>query len=144
MFTEIFDSSNEELNKTQNFQQCYNLQYIIEGITFNVVEANRLLIKQGPIYKVSKRSGEAQLRHLSLVSSFGFCDDANLSFQNFKINLMFFKFSDILLVCKVDKIRKSLKLNYKIKTNDLKLIVESNDERKFRISATQNNEFVAE
>ena len=68
LFTEIFDSSNEVLNRTQNFQQCYNIQYIIEGANFNIVEDNRILIKQGPIYKVSKRSGEAQLRHLSLVS----------------------------------------------------------------------------
>ena len=62
-----------------------------------------------------------------------------------------FKFSDILLVCKVDKLRKNLKLNYKIKAGDIKLIEntcvsksEESDELKFRIISSQNNEFVAE
>lgn len=68
LFTDIFNQSNEALNKMQNFQQCYSLQYMIEGNNFNLFDTDRYLIKQGPIYKVSKRKGEPQLRHFSLVS----------------------------------------------------------------------------
>ena len=57
----------------------------------------------------------------------------------------------MLLVCKVDKLKKSLKLNYKIKTQDIKLIENiseknSNDEDefKFQIISSQNNQFIAE
>jgi hypothetical protein len=55
-------------------------------------------------------------------------------------------------VCKVDKIRKTLKYNYGIRNKDIKLIVNTGksskndeyDELKFRVSSSQNNEFIAE
>ena len=68
-FERILLSSNNELNKTMNFQQCYNLQYLINDANhLNLFQGDRFLIKQGPIYKVSKKTGKIQLRHLSLVS----------------------------------------------------------------------------
>ncbi len=55
-------------------------------------------------------------------------------------------------MCKVDKIRKTLKYNYGIRNKDIKLIVNTGksskndeyDELKFRVSSSQNNEFIAE
>ena len=87
MFENIFCSSNDALNKSLNFQQCYNLQYVIDGANdLNLFQGNRFLIKQGPIYKVSKRRGETQLRHLSLVSNSLICyffKFQNNQFENF-------------------------------------------------------------
>ena len=119
LFTEIFEASNEALNKMNNFQLCYELQYMIEGPMLNIVDPNRQLIKQGPLYKVAKRSGELLLRHLAL-------------------------FTDMLLVCKCDRIRRKLQLKYQIPSAKLKLIEHSNasNELMFRIvSSDQNNEF---
>ena len=122
LFTDIFESSNEALNKMSNFQACYHLQYMLDPPVDNVVQLNRLLVKQGPVYKVAKRSGELLLRHLAL-------------------------FTDSLFVCKIDRMRKSLRLNYQIRASDLKLVVNVNstNELVFRIiSSDQNNEFLAE
>ena len=125
LFTEIFESSNDALNKMNNFQLCYELQYMIQDSRdrIDIIDPNfpnRQLIKQGPLYKVAKRSGELILRHLAL-------------------------FTDILLVCKCDnRFSRKLKLNYKLPTCKLKLIENSNEtnELMFRIvSADQNNEF---
>lgn len=129
LFTEIFESSNDALNKMNNFQNCYELQYMIEQPQrekdrIDIIDPNfpnRQLIKQGPLYKVAKRDGELYLRHLAL-------------------------FTDILLVCKCgDRFSsRKLKLNYKLPTSKLKLIENSDEfnELKFRIvSSDQNNEF---
>lgn len=88
----------------------------------SVVDHNRQLIKQGPVYKVAKRNGEMLLRHLAL-------------------------FTDMLLVCKCDRIKRKLTVNYQIPSSKIKLIVNSNNlnELMFRIvSNDQNNEFKAE
>ena len=53
----------------------------------------------------------------------------------------------MLLVCKFDKIRKKLMLNYSLKSDEMKLIQNSSEanELKFRIiSKDQNNEYMAE
>lgn len=116
----IQESSNEALNKMSNFQECYNLQYMIEPM-FNIVDNNRLLIKQGPLNKVAKRNGEHLFRHFAL-------------------------FTDMLLVCKFDKIRKKLSVNYCIKSSEMTLIKNSSatNELTFRIiSKDQNNEYMA-
>ncbi len=55
MFTKIFERSNDELNKTSNFQACLSLQQVLlESSNFkeNIANAEHPLIKQGPIYKV--------------------------------------------------------------------------------------------
>jgi len=131
LFTDIFESSNDALNKMNNFQNCYELQYMIEQPQrekdrIDIIDPNfpnRQLIKQGPLYKVAKRNGELILRHLAL-------------------------FTDILLVCKCDnRFTRKLKLNYKLPTSKLKLIENSNEtnELMFRIvSSDQNNEFKAD
>lgn len=67
LLTDIFESSNDSLNKMSNFQQCYELQYMFEPPLLNLVDQNRQLIKQGALFKVAKRSGELLLRHLALV-----------------------------------------------------------------------------
>lgn len=53
-----------------NFQQCYELQYMFEPPLLNIVDQNRQLVKQGPLFKVAKRNGEYLLRHLALVHFF--------------------------------------------------------------------------
>ena len=103
-----------------NFQECYNLQYMIEPM-IAIVDNNRLLIKQGPLNKVAKRNGEHLFRHFAL-------------------------FTDMLLVCKFDKIRKKLILNYRINSNEMRLIRDSSEtnELTFRIiSKDQNNGYMA-
>lgn len=59
----------------------------------------------------------------------------------------------MLLVCKVDKLKKNLKLNYNISTQDMKLIEntlesnvssDENEKLKFRLISSQNNQFLAE
>ena len=67
VFNEIHQLSNAELNKMSNFQVCYDLQYMIESLDFNLVENSRMIIKQGPLNKVSKRNGGLFLRHFALV-----------------------------------------------------------------------------
>jgi hypothetical protein len=67
LFTEIFEFSNDALNKMNNFQLCYELQYMFDPPLMNIVDQNRQLIKQGPLFKVAKRNGELLLRHLALV-----------------------------------------------------------------------------
>lgn len=127
MFTSIFIYSNEDLNKMSNFQACLNLQQILlESSSFkeNIANAEHPLIKQGPIYKVAKRNGELQLRHLAI-------------------------FTDKLIVSKIEKLslKKTLKLNYKIAAADIKLENNSSDtdELKFRVVIPgQNNEFQAD
>ncbi len=56
IFTKIFERSNDELNKTSNFQACLYLQEILhESSNFkeNIANSEHPLIKQGPIYKVT-------------------------------------------------------------------------------------------
>ena len=60
-------TSNDYKFKTDNYQACLDLQYMFEPDLLNIVAQNRLLIKQGPIYKVAKRNGQLLLRHLALV-----------------------------------------------------------------------------
>ncbi len=78
---------------------------------------------QGPIYKVAKRNGELQLRHLAL-------------------------FTDKLIVSKIEKLslKKTLKLNYNIAAVDVKLEDSSDaEELRFRVVIPgQNNEFQAD
>ena len=127
MFTKIFVRSSDDLNKTSNFQACLNLQQILlESSNFkeNIANADNPLIKQGPIYKVAKRSGELQLRHLAV-------------------------FTDRLIVSKIEKLslKKTLRFNYNVNGIDIKLVSNSSetDELKFRIvSSDQNNEFKAD
>lgn len=116
---DIFESSNDALNKMNNFQLCYELQYMFEPPLLNIVSADRQLIKQGPLYKVAKRSGELLLRHLAL-------------------------FNDMLLVCKCDKIRRKLQVKYKIKSSEITIVENAKDtsDLSFRlVSSDQNNEF---
>lgn len=127
MFTKIFEGSNDDLNKTSNFQACLNLQQILlESSSFkeNIANAEHPLIKQGPIYKVAKRSGELQLRHLAV-------------------------FTDKLIVSKIEKLslKKTIRFNYRIDGADIKLVENSSesDELKFRlVTSDQNNEFRAD
>ena len=67
LLKDIFESSNDALNKTNNFKLCYELQYMIDPPLLDIVDQNRQLIKQGPLYKVAKRNGELLLRHIALV-----------------------------------------------------------------------------
>lgn len=67
LFNEIFESSNESLNKMNNFQQCYELLYMFDPPVLTIVDQSRQLIKQGTLYKVAKRNGELLSRHLALV-----------------------------------------------------------------------------
>lgn len=68
LFNEIFESSNQDLNKMINFQLCYEIQYMFDPPLMSILDNNRQLVKQGPIYKVAKRDGDFHLRHLALVS----------------------------------------------------------------------------
>ncbi|CAF0880540.1 unnamed protein product [Brachionus calyciflorus] len=118
----IFQSSDEDLNRMQNFQLCYDIQYMFDPPLLTLVDANRQLVKQGPIFKVAKRDGNLLLRHLAL-------------------------FTDILLVCNCDKFKRKLILKYRIETKNIKLVENSNqsNELDFRIiSSDQNNEFRAD
>ncbi|RNA20859.1 PH domain-containing 4 isoform X1 [Brachionus plicatilis] len=122
LFNEIFESSNQDLNRMVNFQLCYEIQYMFDPPLMTIVDHNRELVKQGPIYKVAKRDGDMLLRHLAL-------------------------FTDILLVCHCDRIKRKLVLKYRIETKTIKLVEHSNqsDELMFRIiTSDQNNEFKAD
>lgn len=159
LLNEIFESSNDTLNKMSNFQQCYELQYMFEPPLLNIIDQNRQLIKQGDLLKVAKRSGEFLPRHLALVLAriYYIVIMSHLKWLAFSIEqneiyvflflISLRQFSDMLLVCKYDRIRKKLLLKYSIPSKEIKLIENSNEsnELMFRIvSSDQNNEFKAE
>ena len=121
LLTDIFASSNDALNKMNNFQQCYELQYMFEPPLLSIINQTRQLIKHGQLFKVAKRSGELLFRHLAL-------------------------FTDMLLVCQLN-MRRKLSVKYQIPSAELKLNENSNENEPlmFRIiSSDQNNEYKAE
>ena len=65
---EISESSNEALNKMNNFKDCYDVLYMFDPPLLRLLDQNRTLIKHGQVNKVAKRNGEVLVRHLILVN----------------------------------------------------------------------------
>jgi hypothetical protein len=108
----------------KNFQECYDLQQMIEPHYELINEKmSRQLIKHGDLKKISKKSGELLSRHLILLN-------------------------DVLLICGyVDILRRKYLIKYELKVSTITIIENSDPENEliFRIiSPEQNNEFLAE